>query len=122
MPGQSVQRGEPVVLLLPEGAEAQKSFWIVAYFTQDDANALKPGQKCAISLQNNIKLEGRIYDRLEPQPLPPNAAAGSKDAKETASSPQLYVPVRVTISNGEGKQFEPGMVADCVVMTRVLWD
>jgi len=122
MPGQSVQRGEPVVLLLPEGAEAQKSFWIVAYFTQDDANALKPGQKCAISLQNSIKLEGRIYDRLEPQPLPPNATAGSKDVKETASSPQLYVPVRVTISNGEGKQFEPGMVADCVVLTRVLWD
>ena len=45
MPGQSVQRGEPVVLLLPEGKEAQKSFWLLAFFTQDAANALKPGQK-----------------------------------------------------------------------------
>ena len=34
MPGQTVQRGDPVVLLLPEGKDAQKSFWIIAYFTQ----------------------------------------------------------------------------------------
>ena len=125
MPGQNVQRGDPVVLLLPEGKEAQKSFWIIAYFGQDEANALKPGQKCAVSLQGDIKLKGRIYDRLEPQPLPAGANVGSKDAasgKETAASPQLYVPVRVVISDGEGKQFEPGMVGKCEVMTRVFWD
>ena len=125
MPGQNVQRGDPVVLLLPEGKEAQKSFWIIAYFGQDEANALKPGQKCAVSLQGGLKLEGRIYDRLEPQPLPASANAGSKDAapgKETAASPQLYVPVRVVISDAEGKQFEPGMVGKCEVMTRVFWD
>ena len=125
MPGQSVQRGDPVVLLLPEGKEAQKSFWIIAYFGQDEANALKPGQKCAVSLQGDIKLEGRIYDRLDPQPLPASANAGGKDAapgRQTAASPQLYVPVRVVISDGEGKQFEPGMVGKCEVMTRVFWD
>ena len=125
MPGQNVQRGDPVVLLLPEGKEAQKSFWIIAYFGQDEANALKPGQKCAVSLQGGLKLEGRIYDRLEPQPLPASANVGSKDAapgKETAASPQLYVPVRVVISDAEGKQFEPGMVGKCEVMTRVFWD
>ena len=125
MPGQNVQRGDPVVLLLPEGKEAQKSFWIIAYFGQDEGNALKPGQKCAVSLQGGLKLEGRIYDRLEPQPLPASANVGSKDAapgKETAASPQLYVPVRVVISDAEGKQFEPGMVGKCEVMTRVFWD
>ena len=125
MPGQNVQRGDPVVLLLPEGKEAQKSFWIIAYFGQDEANALKPGQKCAVSLQGGLKLEGRIYDRLEPQPLPASANVGSKDAapgKETAASPQLYVPVRVVISDAEGKQFEPGMVGKCEVMTRVFWE
>ena len=125
MPGQNVQRGDPVVLLLPEGKEAQKSFWIIAYFGQDEANALKPGQKCAVSLQGGLKLEGRIYDRLEPQPLPASANAGSKDAapgKETAASPQLYVPVRVVISDAEGKQFEPGMVGKCEVMTRAFWE
>ena len=61
----------------------------------------------------------------EPQPLPASANVGSKDAapgKETAASPQLYVPVRVVISDGEGKQFEPGMVGKCEVMTRVFWD
>lgn len=119
MPGQTVQSGDPVVLLLPEGSEAQKSFWVIAYFTQDAANALKPGQKCAVSLQNGVTLAGRIYDRLDPQPLPPGASVASK---ETAASPQLYVPVRITISDGEGKQFEPGMVGRCEVMTRVLWD
>ena len=122
MPGQTVQRGDPVVLLLPEGTEAQKSFWIIAYFTQDAANALKPGQKCAVSLQGGIKLEGRIYDRLDPQPLPPGATLDNKDAKETASRPEVYVPVRITISDGEGKQFEPGMVGKCEVMTRVFWE
>lgn len=122
MPGQSVQRGEPVVLLLPEGKEAQKSFWLLAFFTQDDANALKPGQKCAITLKNDTKLEGRVYDRLDPQPLPPNALADSKDAKETAGRPEVYVPVRITISDGEGKQFEPGMLGKCEVMTRVFWN
>lgn len=122
MPGQSVQRGEPVVLLLPEGKEAQKSFWLLAFFTQDDANALKPGQKCAITLKNDTKLEGRVYDRLDPQPLPPNALADSKDAKETAVRPEVYVPVRITISDGEGKQFEPGMLGKCEIMTRVFWN
>ena len=122
MPGQSVQRGEPVVLLLPEGKEAQKSFWLLAFFTQDDANALKPGQKCAITLKNDTKLEGRVYDRLDPQPLPPNALADSKDAKETAARPEVYVPVRITISDGEGKQFEPGMLGKCEIMTRVFWN
>lgn len=122
MPGQSVQRGEPVVLLLPEGKEAQKSFWLLAFFTQDDANALKPGQKCAITLKNDTKLEGRVYDRLDPQPLPPNALADNKDAKETAGRPEVYVPVRITISDGEGKQFEPGMLGKCEIMTRVFWN
>ena len=122
MPGQSVQRGEPVVLLLPEGKEAQKSFWLLAFFTQDDANALKPGQKCAITLKNDTKLEGRVYDRLDPQPLPPNALADNKDARETAARPEVYVPVRITISDGEGKQFEPGMLGKCEVMTRVFWN
>ena len=122
MPGQSVQRGEPVVLLLPEGKEAQKSFWLLAFFTQDDANALKPGQKCAITLKNDTRLEGRVYDRLDPQPLPPNAIADSKDASETAARPEVYVPVRITISDGEGKQFEPGMLGKCEVMTRVFWN
>ena len=125
MPGQTVQRGDPVALLLPEGKEAQKSFWVIAYFTQDAANALKPGQKCAVSLQNNVKLEGRIYDRLEPQPLPAGATANSKEvaaSKDAGASQQLYVPVRITISDGEGKQFEPGMVGSCEIMTRVFWD
>ncbi|MBD8894643.1 biotin/lipoyl-binding protein [Desulfovibrio desulfuricans] len=122
MPGQSVQRGEPVVLLLPEGKEAQKSFWLLAFFTQDAANALKPGQKCAITLKNDTRLEGRVYDRLDPQPLPPNALADSKDASETAARPEVYVPVRITISDGEGKQFEPGMLGKCEVMTRVFWN
>jgi len=122
MPGQSVQRGEPVVLLLPEGKEAQKSFWLLAFFTQDAANALKPGQKCAITLKNDTKLEGRVYDRLDPQPLPSNAIADNKDARETAARPEVYVPVRITISDGEGKQFEPGMLGKCEVMTRVFWN
>ena len=122
MPGQSVQRGEPVVLLLPEGKEAQKSFWLLAFFTQDAANALKPGQKCAITLKNDTRLEGRVYDRLDPQPLPPNAIADNKDASETAARPEVYVPVRRTISDGEGKQFEPGMLGKCEVMTRVFWN
>ena len=122
MPGQSVQRGEPVVLLLPEGKEAQKSFWLLAFFTQDAANALKPGQKCAITLKNDTRLEGRVYDRLDPQPLPPNALADSKDTRETAARPEVYVPVRITISDGEGKQFEPGMLGKCEVMTRVFWN
>ena len=122
MPGQSVQRGESVVLLLPEGKEAQKSFWLLAFFTQDAANALKPGQKCSITLKNDTKLEGRVYDRLDPQPLPPNALADSKDASETATRPEVYVPVRITISDGEGKQFEPGMLGKCEVMTRVFWN
>ena len=122
MPGQSVQRGEPVVLLLPEGKEAQKSVWLLAFFTQDAANALKPGQKCAITLKNDTRLEGRVYDRLDPQPLPPNALADSKDASETAARPEVYVPVRITISDGEGKQFEPGMLGKCEVMTRVFWN
>ena len=122
MPGQTVQPGDPVFLLLPESKEAQKSFWVIAYFAQDAANALTPGQKCSVSLQNNVTLAGRVYDRLDPQPLPTGAKVDSKDAKETASRPELYVPVRITITDGEGKQFEPGMVGKCEVMTRVFWD
>lgn len=120
--GQTVQRGEPVVLLLPEGKDTHKFFWLLAFFTQDAANALKPGQKCAITLKSGVNLEGRVYDRLDPQPLPPNAAVDNNGAKETAARPEAYVPVRITISDGEGKQFEPGMVGKCVVMTRVFWN
>lgn len=121
-PGQTVRQGEPLLLLLPQGGEAQKRLWVLAYFTPDAAQALKPEQPCAITLKSGVVLTGRVFDMLEPQPLPAAGQAAVAGEKETAAAPSLYVPVRVTLeSDANGKQLEPGMEGACVVKTRELW-
>jgi len=122
-PGQTVRKGEPMLLLLPQGGEAQKTFWLLAYFTPDAAEALKPEQPCAITLNSGEVLTGRVFDKLEPQPLPAAAQAAMAGEKETGAAPALFVPVRVTLgSDANGKQLAPGMEGACVVKTRTLWN
>ncbi|WP_297669319.1 HlyD family efflux transporter periplasmic adaptor subunit [uncultured Desulfovibrio sp.] len=115
--GQMVQAGEPVALLLPEGKGARNAYWVLAFFPQSEGAGLKAGQKCSITVDGEKgEFSGRVYDVLEPQPLP--AAARAAATEEGGAAPALFVPARVLIDNTEERTLTPGVEARCVVSTR----
>lgn len=122
-PGQTVRGGDPVVLLLPEGPEAQNAYWLLAYFPLETKSSIKPGQKCSITLkQSGTKFEGSVYDLLEPQPLPSTASSSSVGDSKDAGAPTVYLPVRISLKNMEAQPLMPGDEAICTVVTRTLWN
>ncbi len=114
-PGQILQAGEPVVLLLPSGEAVRNAYWVLAYFSQEEGTRIKAGQKCSLSVKGeNGHFSGKVYDLLVPQPLPDTAHTvdGNRDAAA------LFIPVRVLIDNNDARVLMPGVEARCVVSTR----
>ena len=128
VPGRSAQRGEALILLLPEGAAVTENFWVLAYFSGDKTTAIQPGQPCRIEFDNGLSLRGAVHEVLEPQPLPAsqqaaqgaNTAQGAKNV-ESAAAAVVYTPVRVSIDAGGSSLPAPGAAASCVVLTRNVW-
>lgn len=120
--GQPAQRGEALILLLPEGASVKENYWIQAYFMGEGADFIQPGQPCRIELEDGQSLRGTVQDVLAPQALP-TGQQGPQGVKrvEAAANPAMYVPVRVSVDPGGNPLPAPGTSARCVVLTRSIW-
>lgn len=121
-PGRAAQRGEALILLLPEGASVTENYWVLAYFSGDRTDVIQAGQPCFIELEGGLSLRGAVNDVLAPQPLPanPQTAQGAKPT-EGAAAPAVYTPVRVSIIPGDNPLPVPGSAVRCVVLTRNVW-
>lgn len=126
-PGQVVQSGEPVLLILPEGADAAQAYWVQAYFPLSDGKAVKAGQACDIRIKSDgARLSGTVAEVLAPQPLPDGEAraavqsmtqqAQGDDARGTAR----FLPARIALDGPPPVGLTPGEAVDCVVRTRTI--
>lgn len=60
-PGQTVNRGEPMLVLIPTG---QNGLWVTAFFNRRDMLRLRPGQPCRIQADGGPSLGGVIESLL----------------------------------------------------------
>lgn len=120
--GQMARSGEALVLLLPEGAAVSENYWLLAYFAQDRAGAILPGQPCRIELEDGQALRGTVQEVLAPQILPGGKQEKPDGTKvEGKISAALYTPVRISIEPGDKALPLPGTQAKGVVFTRNIW-
>ena len=123
-PGQVVQRGEPVLLILPEGADAAQSFWVQAYFPLAAGEAIRAGQACEVRLTpDGMRLSGTVAEVLAPQPLPSGQAQEmtrglTQKVRTEVSGSTLFLPVRIRLDAPPPADLLPGQPVDCVVRTR----
>ncbi|WP_298033997.1 HlyD family efflux transporter periplasmic adaptor subunit [uncultured Desulfovibrio sp.] len=123
-PGQNVQSGEPVLLILPEGADAAQAYWVRAYFFLADGEAIKAGQACDIRIRpDGARLKGMVAEVLAPQPLPDGQArAAVRDTQQAEEAEvrgaALFLPVKITLDGPPSAGLAPGEPVDCVVKTR----
>ncbi len=124
--GQMARSGEALVLLLPDGAAVTENYWLLAYFAQDRAGGILPGQPCRIALEGGQALRGAVLDVFAPQALPgnpqvlPGNPQGQQGGKKTegGAAAALYTPVRISIEPGDQALPPPGTLAECVVFSR----
>ena len=123
-PGQVVQGGEPVLLILPEGADAAQSFWVQAYFPLAAGEAIRTGQVCEVRLTpDGMRLSGTVAEVLAPQPLPSGQAQEmtrglTQKGRTEVSGVTLFLPVRIRLDAPPPAGLLPGQSVDCVVRTR----
>lgn len=60
-PGQTVNRGEPMLVLVPSG---QNGLWVTAFFERREMPLLRPGQACRIGVDGGPSLTGVIESLL----------------------------------------------------------
>ena len=115
----AARSGEALVLLLPDGAAVTENYWLLAYFAQDRAGGILPGQPCRIALEGGQALRGAVLDVFAPQALPGNPQ-GQQGGKKTegGAAAALYTPVRISIEPGDQALPPPGTLAECVVFSR----
>lgn len=127
-PGGAVQRGEPVLFILPEGQDAVESFWVLAYFPLRDGEKIRAGQTCEVRLgevrlgADGRPLGGRVAEVLTPQPLPAGQSAAPSGQPEGAqvTGDALFVPARILLDNADPAVLTPGIAASCTVRTRTI--
>ena len=61
VPGQTVNRGEPLLVLVPT---ARNGLWVTAAFNRRDMLRLRPGQTCRVEVENGPVLDGEIASLL----------------------------------------------------------
>ena len=124
-PGQLLQAGEPALLIAPAGQPADAAFWVDAWFPAGDADSIRTGQRCSISV-GDVSLSGTVSEVLPPQPLPEGLAGaqqeGASEGENAAAlrRPVAYVPVRVALKSELPRGLTPGAAARCVIMTHGL--
>lgn len=103
--GQIIQRGEPVLVLLPATQGTASATAAMAYFAPQAGMELKVGQACSVALPEGVRLDGKIQEVLPKQPLPvsapqtENATTGNatpenapQDTPRRAASPNALTP------------------------------
>ena len=97
-PGHRVQRGEPLLILVPR--DAKEPFWIKAWFPQKDREKLRPGLDCTVTRDTDGSVfKGRLERVLAPESLP-----GTSQKDE-------YLPVRIALDDSTG--LLPGDPVSC---------
>lgn len=123
-PGQMLQRGDPVMLILPETSGGAQSFWVLAYFSLESQKDIKVGQACDVRLTaDGERLHGRVAELLEPQPLPAGQSAKATTRADTAAvtGATLFLPARISLADLPPVSPMPGSPAFCVVKTRSIF-
>lgn len=123
-PGQMLQRGDPVMLILPEGSDRSQAFWVLAYFPLESQQNIKVGQTCDVRLTaEGETVHGQVAEVLAPQPLPAGQSAkATAQADKTAfTGATLFLPVRITLADLPADPPMPGSPASCVVKTRSIF-
>lgn len=102
VPGQVVQRGDPVMLILPEGLQETQSFWVLAYFPLESQQDIKVGQACAVRLARRPnQVNGQVAELLAPQPLPAGQSPqpAMRPDSTAFTGPTLFLPARITLAD-----------------------
>jgi multidrug resistance efflux pump len=111
-PGQMVKRGQPTLLISPEGREAQDAVRILAYFSQEAKDAISLGQSCEVRIEEGGEvLQGEIVEIMRPRLLP------SED-RGTLSGADIFIPVAVRLKNMPKFGISPGRRVSCLLRTR----
>lgn len=122
--GQMLQRGDPIMLILPEGSDRSQAFWVLAYFPLDAQQNIKVGQACDVRLSaEGETAHGQVAEVLAPQPLPAGQSAKlTAQADKTAfTGATLFLPARITLADLPADPPMPGSPASCVVKTRSIF-
>ncbi|WP_165072128.1 HlyD family efflux transporter periplasmic adaptor subunit [Desulfovibrio sp. ZJ200] len=123
-PGHMLQRGDPVMLILPEGSDRSQAFWVLAYFSLESQQNIKVGQTCDVRLTaEGETVRGQVAEVLAPQPLPAGQSAkATAQADKTAfTGAALFLPARITLADLPADTPMPGSPASCVVKTRSIF-
>ncbi|MDR1659337.1 MAG: HlyD family efflux transporter periplasmic adaptor subunit [Desulfovibrio sp.] len=121
-PGQMVKRGQPVLLILPDGEGAESAFRLVAYFPLEVKDNLGAGQPCDVRFDGEADaVQGEVEELMPPQTLPGDALTGTTAAQAPDAASfgmQLFVPVRIRLKDQPKSALRSGRYASCVVRTR----
>lgn len=123
-PGQMLQRGDPVMLILPEGSDRSQAFWVLAYFPLESQQDIKVGQACDVRLTaEGETVHGQVAEVLAPQPLPAgqSAKATSWPGTTAVTGATLFLPARISLADLPADPPMPGSPASCVVKTRSIF-
>lgn len=123
-PGQMLQQGDPVMLILPEASDSSRAFWVLAYFPLESQGHIKVGQACDVQLTaHGERLSGRVEEVRSPQPLPEGQSAKTTiQAHKTAfTGATLFLPARITLADLPTDSPMPGTPASCTVKTRSIF-
>lgn len=106
-PGQPVQKGQALFLILPADNGGNGESWIQAWFPLSAQRLLKPGQQASIKA-GSLHLFGRVVAiASEPQYLP----AGQQYAQ--------YIPAQIVVDEpAKLARIAPGTAVECQIQTR----
>ena len=112
-PGQMVQKGDPIVLIMPR-EPGEDGLWINAWFSVDDGKKLEVGKMCQVEkLANGEIFAGRIQSISKPSPLPKGDAFNKVPNRDG-----MFLPVRVAVSSAT---LQPGDEVECSVKGKLFW-
>ena len=124
-PGQIINAGQPIFVILPSQSNQSSNYWIQAWFPLSSANDIKPGQKVNIHLLNRgLDTVGKVVSIADDAQMLPeqtdavNINSLNKDDKARYNSLR-YLPVRISIdAPAELGILEPGSKVTCQIQTR----
>lgn len=116
-PGQLIQEGQPVAVILPSTATPGKDiFWVQAWFPATCAGRIYPGQGSSVTVEaTGARLDGTVREVLPPQALPQALAMEGRQ-----NDGEAYLPVRIALSGALPPALSPGAPARCVIQTRAI--
>ena len=102
-PGQMVQKGDPIVLIMPKDP-GQGGLWVNAYFNEEFRSKLMVGDFCQVKNLGTQQLLGKIESLGAAGPLPKGQEANTEGRG-------LYVPVKIALL--DQVNLKPGDRVEC---------